>query len=425
MVLSPALRRPRLAAVLLVAVLGVLPACAGADDAAQPGEGGTARSTLLGSGSEAASQALEGAVGVAQALAVPDGASLRVRGHLVGQPTAPGTVVRGSFPDDLALAVADDPQERDPSRMLLVQLPEELRGTWGLASHPALLGAEVVLDGERAAYFSAPGLKRVTAVALVDPAAPIGPGAPAPTGVPADPPADLPAELVGYYADAEGRTGEDLARALHEIISTDVDRLRYDELWEALRDTDADPGAPGRVIELYTGDSVPGGANGGDPDEWNREHVWPQSRGGFGTSAGPGTDLHHVRPADVSVNADRSSLDFDDGGSPQGEADDTYRDADSWEPRDAVKGDVARMVLYMAVRYEGGDGYADLEVSEEVGRRDLDALGYLGRLSTLLRWHEQDPPDAFERARNDAIHETWQGNRNPFVDRPEWVSAIW
>ena len=57
--------------------------------------------------------------------------------------------------------------------------------------------------------------------------------------------------------------------------------------------------------------------------------------------------------------------------------------------------------------------------------RDLDALGYLGRLSTLLRWHEQDPPDAFERARNDAIFETWQGNRNPFVDRPEWVAAIW
>ncbi len=228
-----------------------------------------------------------------------------------------------------------------------------------------------------------------------------------------------------YYADAEGRAGADLAQALHEIISTDVDRLRYDELWEALRDTDADPDAPGRVIELYTGDSVPGDANGGDPDQWNREHVWPQSRGGFGTSAGPGTDLHHVRPTDVSVNADRSSLDFDEGGSPQGEAEDTYRDADSWEPRDEVKGDVARMVLYMAVRYEGGDGFADLEVSEQVGRRELDALAYLGRLSTLLRWHEQDPPDAFERARNDTIFETWQGNRNPFIDHPEWVPLLW
>ncbi len=422
----PLAPRPRrLAAVLLVGVLSVLPACAGGQDAGAGADpaGGAGRTALFGSGTDAAplDEALGDAVGVAQALASADGAELTVRGHLVGQPTAPGTVVRGAFPDDLALAVADDPEERDPARMLLVQLPEGLRGTWGLASRPGLLGAEVVLAGERASYFAAPGLKQVTAIALVEPTA-----SPAPAGEsPEGPAGDLPPELVEYYADAEGRTGEDLALALHEIISTDVERLRYDELWEALRDTDADPDAPGRVIELYTGDSVPGDANGGDPDEWNREHVWPQSRGGFGTASGPGTDLHHVRPADVSVNADRSSLDFDDGGSAQGEADETYRDADSWEPRDAVKGDVARMVLYMAVRYEGGDGFADLEVTEEVGRRDLDALGYLGRLSTLLRWHEQDPPDAFERARNDAIFETWQGNRNPFVDRPEWVSAIW
>lgn len=404
-------RRPRrLGALLLVGVLGLLPSCAGQGSVEEEaGPTGGARSLLDPA-------ATAGASDVAQALASTDGTVLSVRGHLVGQPVAPGEVVRGSFPSDLALALADDPGERDPARMLLVQLPAQLRSTWGLASHPELLGAEVVLGGERASYFSAPGLKQVDAVALVGAATPSQ--APSTAG-------DLPAVVRDYYADAEGRTGEDLARSLHEIISTDVDRLGYDRLWEALRDTDADPAAPGRVIELYTGDSVPGDANGGDPEEWNREHVWPQSRGGFGTAAGPGTDLHHVRPADVSVNADRSSLDFDDGGSPQGEAADTYRDADSWEPREAVKGDVARMVLYMAVRYEGGDGFADLEVSEQVGRRDLDALGYLGRLSTLLRWHEQDPPDAFERARNDAIFETWQGNRNPFVDRPEWVPAIW
>ena len=394
---------------LLVGVLGLLPACAGQEPVEEAGSAGGARSLLD-------PVATAGATGVAQALASPDGTALSVRGHLVGQPVAPGEVVRGPFSSDLALAVADDPGERDPARMLLVQLPAPLRSTWGLASHPELLGAEVVLGGERASYFSAAGLKQVDAVALVGAAPPT----PAPSAA-----GDLPAVVQEYYADAEGRSGDDLAGALHEIVSTDVDRLGYDRLWEALRDTDADPAAPGRVIELYTGDSVPGDANGGDPEEWNREHVWPQSRGGFGTAAGPGTDLHHVRPADVSVNADRSSLDFDDGGSPQGEAADTYRDADSWEPREAVKGDVARMVLYMAVRYEGGDGFADLEVSEQVGRRDLDALGHLGRLSTLLRWHEQDPPDAFERARNDAIFETWQGNRNPFVDRPEWVAAIW
>lgn len=400
-------------AVLLVVLLVVLVACGGEGGAAGTSE----RTSLLGA------EQLAEAVTVAEALDLGDGAAPSVRGHVVGQPAAPGEVAFDGFPDDLALALADRPDERDPARMLLVQVPEELRSTWGLRSHPELLGQEVVLSGTRSTYFSGPGLKQVSAISAVDgEAASTGPTGPSPDGAVGG---GLSAEVQEYYADAEGRAGADLERVLHEIISTDVEQLRYDELWEALRDTDADPDAPGRIIELYTGDSVPGDAHGGDPEQWNREHVWPQSRGGFGTSAGPGTDLHHVRPTDVSVNADRSSLDFDDGGGLQGEAQDTYRDEDSWEPRDEVKGDVARMVLYMAVRYEGGDGFVDLEVSEQVGRRELDALGYLGRLSTLLRWHEQDPPNAFEQARNDAIFETWQGNRNPFVDHPEWVALLW
>ncbi len=98
-----------------------------------------------------------------------------------------------------------------------------------------------------------------------------------------------------------------------------------------------------------------------------------------------------------------------------------YTDSNSFEPRNAVKGDVARMLFYMAVRYEGGDGWNDLEMSSTVG----SSSSMIGDLEVLLAWNDQDPVDAFEMRRNDRIHAAWQGNRNPFVDHPEWADAIW
>ena len=84
------------------------------------------------------------------------------------------------------------------------------------------------------------------------------------------------------------------------------------------------------------------------------------------------------------------------------EAAGNYTDGDSFEPRDAVKGDVARMIFYMAVRYEGDDGFADLEPNDKV---DNGSAPYIGRLSVLKQWNEQDPPDAFEQHRNDVIYD--------------------
>ncbi|WP_049580849.1 endonuclease I family protein [Streptomyces sp. SBT349] len=225
-----------------------------------------------------------------------------------------------------------------------------------------------------------------------------------------------------YYADAEGKTGESLKTALHEIVSTGTTRLSYSEVWDALMDTDQDPSDPGSVLLLYTGESRGADQNGGDVGDWNREHVWAQSHGDFGTSAGPGTDLHHLRPADVQVNGVRGNKDFDDGGSPVSRAPGNYTDADSWEARDEDKGDVARMLFYMAVRYEGGDGFADLELDNDTSN---GGTPYHGRLSTLLEWHAQDPPSAFEERRNEIVHADYQGNRNPFIDHPEWAQAIW
>ena len=134
----------------------------------------------------------------------------------------------------------------------------------------------------------------------------------------------------------------------------------------ALQDTDEDPNNPSNVILLYSGASQAKSTNGGGVDDWNREHVWAKSHGDFGTSTGPGTDVHHLRPTDVSVNSTRGNKDFDTGGSPVAQAPGSLTDADSFEPRDADKGDVARMIFYMSVRYEGGDGFADLEADDAV-----------------------------------------------------------
>ncbi|MFI6858517.1 endonuclease I family protein [Streptomyces sp. NPDC050421] len=224
-----------------------------------------------------------------------------------------------------------------------------------------------------------------------------------------------------YYQDALGKTGTALKGALHTIIS-DQTKLSYSQVWDALKTTDEDPANSSNVILLYTGRSEPKSDNGGNVGQWNREHVWAKSHGDFGTATGPGTDIHHLRPEDVSVNSTRGNKDFDNGGTELVDAPGNYTDGDSFEPRDAVKGDVARMILYMAVRYEGDDSFADLEPNDSVSNGSAPNIG---RLSVLKAWSEEDPPDSFEQRRNDVIFDEFQHNRNPFVDHPEWVEAIW
>lgn len=94
-------------------------------------------------------------------------------------------------------------------------------------------------------------------------------------------------------------------------------------------------------------------------------------------------------------------------------------DGDSFEPPTRVKGDVARMLFYMATRYETGD-QLDLELNELVNN---GTAPYHGKLSVLLQWHALDPVDAAEKRRNQRIFEK-QGNRNPFIDNPQWVQAV-
>lgn len=225
----------------------------------------------------------------------------------------------------------------------------------------------------------------------------------------------------GYYDDAEGLVGDELKSVLHDIIDNHVE-YSYNDLRDfILKATDEDPDNSDNVILLYTGRSQAKNTFGGDPNEWNREHVWAKSHGDFGNDPPAGTDAHHIRPTDVSVNGERGNLDFDMGGTPLPEAPGCKKDGDSFEPRDEVKGDVARMLFYMAVRYEGGDGVADLEVVDYVNTYPNPEHG---KLQKLLDWHLTDPPDEFEINRHEVIY-SYQENRNPFVDHPEYVDFIW
>ncbi|TQR21265.1 endonuclease [Psychrobacillus vulpis] len=223
-----------------------------------------------------------------------------------------------------------------------------------------------------------------------------------------------------YYKDAFGKEGQALKAALHEIIDGHT-QLSYDQAWEALRETDEDPKNKNNVILFYSGESRSKSSNGGGVGQWNREHTWAQSHGKLGTEKGPGTDIHHLRPTDVQVNSSRGNLDFDNGGSPVEGCNGCFiKKGSSFEPPDRVKGDVARILFYMATRYEKGDK-VDLELNEKLNN---GSAPYHGKLSVLLKWHEQDPVDEFERNRNNVIQK-WQGNRNPFIDHPEWVNLIW
>jgi len=231
--------------------------------------------------------------------------------------------------------------------------------------------------------------------------------------------ADVESPTDDYYKDAIGKNGQALKNALHEIIDGHTE-LTYAQVWEALRETDEDPKNVNNVILFYSAESRSKTRNGGNVGDWNREHTWAKSHGNFGTSKGPGTDIHHLRPTDVQVNSSRGNLDFDNGGSAVKGCDGCFKTANSFEPPDNVKGDVARILFYMATRYEKGDK-VDLELNDKLSN---GSNPYHGKLSVLLKWHAQDPVDGFERNRNNIIQE-WQGNRNPFIDHPEWVNLIW
>ena len=225
-----------------------------------------------------------------------------------------------------------------------------------------------------------------------------------------------------YYDGTDDLTGNELKLKLHQIIRDHTVR-GYSEFRDTiLPDLDEDPDNSENLIVFYKNASVPKSDFAVDDDSWNREHTWPSSHGFPEISDTTYTDAHNLRPSDASVNTSKSNKDFENvenvEDNAEGEAPDTYTDDDFWDPRDEIKGDVARILFYMDTRYESDR--LDLKI---VDRESFSGDPEIGVLSTLIEWHEQDPVDDYERERHEGIF-SYQNNRNPFIDHPEWVAEI-
>ncbi|PKL00658.1 MAG: hypothetical protein CVV56_05035 [Tenericutes bacterium HGW-Tenericutes-1] len=235
-----------------------------------------------------------------------------------------------------------------------------------------------------------------------------------------------------YYASS---TGIITASAFKDALSLVIDghtSYSYTAITDILKVVDADPAISGNVLLFYTNRSQSAETfvgSTGNQDYWNREHIWAQSHG-IDEALPAYSDLHHIRATDVSVNAERGDLDFGIVSTHDGSTlvSDTYGAVSSYnyignsyfEPRDDIKGDVARMLFYMAVRYEGNNGEIDLELLNGL---TSSVSNNIGDLTTLLLWNELDPVSEAEVLRNNLVY-SYQGNRNPFIDHPEWVELI-
>ncbi len=236
-----------------------------------------------------------------------------------------------------------------------------------------------------------------------------------------DPPA-------GYYTAAAAKTGTDLESALHGIIAKHTVLTYSPGVWDALEVLDANPADPAnQVLLIYSGLSASianeyhGGSSTGT---WDREHLWCQSF--FNNDAKITTDIFNVRPIDYTVNDVRSNRFYDyttAPGSTLAAAPGSSYDTDSWEPRDADKGTIARAIFYMAVCYDGTTGGASTTKLSLSDTPNLSTNTF-GKLSTLLTWNRLYPVSEAERLRNEMVYTSYQYNRNPFVDDRYLVDLI-
>lgn len=243
----------------------------------------------------------------------------------------------------------------------------------------------------------------------------------------------------GYYASLEGLSGAALKQALQDIIANpSVVRLHsYADIWEILRTADQNPENSNQVwcmyieqpmakIDQQSGSSIVG--------KWNREHIFCQSRGGFevaqgDTADGIGvwnstsatstvdgvSDAHHIRAENGQENSSRNNKNY-------GPVATSTVYAGPIGTQGSWRGDVARAVFYMAVRFNGLN-----VVNGDPSEYLVDGVtpsGNIGDLATLLTWNTTDPSDDFELNRNNYVY-TWQMNRNPFIDYPNLADYIW
>jgi hypothetical protein len=234
----------------------------------------------------------------------------------------------------------------------------------------------------------------------------------------------------GYYDTIEGLADTQLRQALQDIIAdpATVRAQTYADVIDILNEADQNPENSNQVWLVYSEegraklDLQTGSSNTG---KWNREHTFPRSRAGFNdieedeiadgidtfwtTKADSlrhgNSDAHALRAADAAENSSRGNKHYGEYNGPNGTL-------------GSFKGDVARSVLYMEIRYNG------LQIVNGFPALEFPVTGELGDLATLLDWHRNDPPDDYEMNRNNIVF-NWQKNRNPFIDMPLLVEYIW
>ena len=256
-----------------------------------------------------------------------------------------------------------------------------------------------------------------------------------------------------YYSGTESLTGYALKTKLHDIISTKVYTYHYDDLKTTVNQTDLDTyyEKDGTILDIYseiptgpdaysyTSSNIIGSANS-EGLGWNREHMMPQSS--FNSAYPMYSDLFFVVPTDARINQLRSNYPYGKAGSTvyynftngsrqasNGTPNASYTGR-VYEPIDEFKGDVARTLLYFAVRYEGklGSFNFSTNVDPTKDQNPLDGTEEKAYenwyMAMLLSWHQQDPVSQREMDRNNAVY-SLQKNRNPFIDHPEWIGSIW
>ena len=248
----------------------------------------------------------------------------------------------------------------------------------------------------------------------------------------------IPTIPSGYYDSLEGLSGPALKQAVQDIIANpSVVRLHsYADIWDIIRTADQNPANSNQVwcmyfespmakIDQQVGSSIVG--------KWNREHIFCQSRGGFEVSSNDTadginfwsstsaasvvdgvSDAHHIRVENGQENSSRNNKNF-------GTVTSATVYAGPSNSQGSWRGDVARSLFYMAVRFNGLN-VVNGDPSEYLPSTTTSS-GNIGDLATLLNWNTTDPRDDFEMNRNNYIY-TWQMNRNPFIDHPLLANYI-
>ncbi|RAJ13260.1 endonuclease [Olleya aquimaris] len=230
----------------------------------------------------------------------------------------------------------------------------------------------------------------------------------------------------GYYDSLDGLSGTNLEQALQDIIAEEgvVRAQTYNDVIDILEEADQNPANSNQVWLVYTEQGrakLDYQTTSNNVGTWNREHTFPRSLAGYNsidldevrdgkdvfwnTTADSlrhgNSDAHALRAADGPENSSRGNQHYGQYNGPTGNA-------------GSFKGDVARSVLYMQIRYNG----------LSVVNGFPTTTGQMGDLATILDWHRNDPPDDYEMNRNNVVY-TWQFNRNPFIDQPDLVEYIW